>query len=57
MVTSCARCGATPGDEPHDGVPLGWSLHTEGDRVLRLCADCTRQHVRSIEAKLDPEWW
>lgn len=57
MATSCAHCGASSGDASSDVLPLGWSLHTEAGRVLRLCAACTREHVRSIEAKLDPEWW
>jgi hypothetical protein len=25
--------------------------------VDRLCADCTRENVRAIEARLDEEWW
>jgi len=28
-----------------------------GPGVDRLCATCTRDNVRSIEAKLDEEWW
>jgi DNA-directed RNA polymerase subunit RPC12/RpoP len=52
----CARCGAA-GESPEDGMPEGWSLDV-GDRgVTYLCATCTRDNVRSIEAKLDQEWW
>ena len=58
MASTCSRCGATS-DEDGDGegVPLGWSLATSRRGVDRLCATCTRDHVRDIEAKLDEEWW
>jgi hypothetical protein len=67
VLRSCARCG-TPGDGPDDGMPEGWSLDVDpdrgpsgrqsGDRRVRyLCGTCTRDNVRSIEAKLPQEWW
>jgi hypothetical protein len=38
-------------------MPEGWSLDI-GDRgVQYLCGACTRENVRSIEAKLPTEWW
>jgi hypothetical protein len=52
----CARCGAL-GAAPPDGLPEGWSLASSERGVDRLCAACTRENVRSIEAKLDEEWW
>ena len=52
----CARCGAF-GTAPPDGLPVGWSLASSDRGVDRLCAACTRENVRSIEAKLDEEWW
>lgn len=52
----CRRCGAAGEGDP-DGLPAGWSVATEGDAVIRLCATCTRDHVRAIEAKLGEEWW
>ena len=58
----CARCGSA-GDGPDDGMPEGWSLDVSssgpngGQRVQYLCGPCTRDHVRSIEAKLPQEWW
>jgi len=36
---------------------VGWSLASSDRGVDRLCAACTRENVRSIEAKLDEEWW
>ena len=56
MTRHCARCGSA-GDGPDDGMPEGWSLDV-GDRgVQYLCRACTRDNVRSIEAKLPQEWW
>ena len=52
----CARCGAL-GTAPVGGLPEGWSLASSDRGVDRLCAACTRENVRSIEAKLDEEWW
>ncbi len=49
----CSWCGATS----PDGVPLSWSMQTSERGVQVLCEPCTRTNVRSIEAKLDGEWW
>jgi len=38
-------------------VPLGWTVAIERGRRVVTCTECTRTHARSIEAKLDPEWW
>ena len=58
MVTdpTCARCGATA-PAPEGGLPEGWSLATSERGMQYLCAPCTRENVRSIEARLDEEWW
>lgn len=44
---ACSVCG-----RPAEGSVVGWTL--EIDRGVRnyLCPDCTREHVRSIEAQL-----
>jgi hypothetical protein len=58
VPSTCARCGSTSdADADGDGLPPGWSLETGPRGVTRLCAACTREHVRSIEAKLDTTWW
>jgi hypothetical protein len=51
---TCSVCGTVADD---DEVPLGWSTGVERGRPVVVCADCTRTHARSIEAKLDSEWW
>ncbi|MFC7623660.1 hypothetical protein [Microlunatus sp. GCM10028923] len=55
----CTGCGREP--EP-DEPTWTWSQErladdeTE-DQVVFLCPACAREHARSIEAKLDAEWW
>jgi hypothetical protein len=40
-------------DEP----PLTWSVENTGRGPIVLCDTCTREHLRSIEAKLDADWF
>lgn len=57
---ACSGCGRRPGaGEPvtADGVPWTWSVDRAAGRTSALCPDCVREHARSIEAKLDAEWW
>lgn len=57
-TTVCALCGTpVPPGTPQGQVPLGWALGTERGRTTATCERCTRENARSIEAKLDPEWW
>ena len=52
-MTTCSSCGtAVPGDPP-----LTWSSEHGRHGSTWLCPTCTREHVRSIEAKLDEEHW
>ena len=53
-MVSCDHCGTT---EPDQTPPLTWSLSMEDGRVRRYCQRCTREHVRSMEGKLDPAHW
>ncbi|HMT31635.1 MAG TPA: hypothetical protein PKA99_03290 [Dermatophilaceae bacterium] len=36
---------------------LAWSLGWEKGRQIHTCPECARAFLRSIEAKLDSEWW
>jgi hypothetical protein len=57
-VATCSRCGGTDLDDAGgEGLPVGWSLASSERGVGMLCLECTRAHVRDIEAKLDEEWW
>ena len=49
---ACARCG-----QRADVPPATWSSEVGPQGVTRLCDTCTREHLRSIEGKLDSEWW
>jgi len=58
VASHCSRCGTSSDDDGDgEGLPVGWSLSTSKRGVDRLCASCTREHVRDIEAKLDEDWW
>jgi hypothetical protein len=53
----CSTCGTTP---RADDVPMAlmtWSRGTDRGRTVWTCPACSREHVRSIEGKLDPLWW
>ena len=53
-MTSCAFCGKiSEGDVP----PLTWTSAVERGRTTWFCDTCSREHLRSMEAKLDSEWW
>lgn len=49
---TCAVCG-TAAAEP----PATWSMEVTTRGPRWLCDRCTREHVRSIEARLDDAWW
>ena len=49
---ACARCGRRA-DDP----PATWSSEVGPHGLTRLCDTCTREHLRSIEARLDERWW
>jgi len=51
--TTCTACGTTVEGDP----PLTWSSSTGPRGTTWVCDRCTREHVRSIEAKLDEEHW
>ncbi len=51
-AVSCAWCGAVA-----DPAPPTWSVSTTERGAEWLCDKCTRQNIRSIEGRLDNEWW
>jgi hypothetical protein len=51
----CATCGRVPQDEP--AARLTWTRGVEKDRPVWTCDRCSREHLRSIEGKLDSAWW
>jgi hypothetical protein len=54
VTVTCDLCGLSdPADEP----PLSWSLSIDRGQAKRYCEQCTRQHLRSMEGKLDQAHW
>ena len=54
MPVLCDLCGKpSDGDQPS----LNWSLAMERGQVKRYCEECTRQNLRSMEGRLQPEHW
>jgi hypothetical protein len=51
----CDSCGSVP-DDPQR-ARLSWSVGIERGRRTWTCVTCARRHLRSIEGKLDPDWW
>jgi hypothetical protein len=49
----CSTCGAVAVGRP----PVTWSAAVEAGRRIWTCDRCARDHLRSIEAKLDSSWW
>jgi hypothetical protein len=54
-ASTCSSCGT---GAPADGTwRLTWTSGVERGRTVWVCDRCSRQNLRSIEAKLDSEWW
>ena len=52
MPVTCSGCDATA-----DELPLTWSTSAGPRGRQALCERCTRENLRSIEAKLAEAWW
>ncbi|MFF1278551.1 hypothetical protein ACFVZC_35080 [Streptomyces marokkonensis] len=48
----CARCGA----RAEDPQPT-WTYSVENGAPRYYCEQCSRDHLRAIEGRLDPQWW
>lgn len=54
MTVTCNLCGAqVEGDTP----PLTWVTSFEHGQQRVFCDRCAREHLRSIEGKLDSDAW
>jgi DNA-directed RNA polymerase subunit RPC12/RpoP len=59
-VLVCARCGRSldsEADEQSGLTALAWVHSHERGRDLFYCPACSRENLRSIEGKLDAEFW
>ena len=52
-IVACALCGVTAA-----GPPITW-MHEQDHRRggIWYCERCARENLRSVEAKLDAQWW
>ena len=53
-MDTCDFCGRSAATEPET---LTWTTSVENGRRRTYCEACSRDHLRSIEGKLDSEWW
>jgi hypothetical protein len=51
-MATCNLCGRT-----EDEQPLTWTTSVERGVTRLYCEQCSRENVRGIEGKLEPEWW
>ena len=49
----CARCGSV-GEQ---AAAVLWTSSVERGVVRWYCPQCSREHLRSIEGKLDEQYW
>ena len=54
---SCQICGLVAEADEQGHPPMTWTMDNDGARVRWTCPRCSVEHVRSMEAKLEPEWW
>ena len=53
-MLTCDFCGK---QAPEGAETLTWSSAVENGRTRRYCETCSRTHLRSMEGKLDSEFW
>lgn len=53
-TATCDRCGH---EEPEATAALTWTTSVDRGERHTWCVACSREHLRALEGKLDPEWW
>jgi hypothetical protein len=53
----CARCGTSADALDGVGPPLTWTYSVEDGIRRHYCETCSRDNLRSIEGRLDSDWW
>ncbi|MEU7470345.1 hypothetical protein AB0A94_17740 [Streptomyces sp. NPDC044984] len=48
----CARCGTRA-----EGPQPTWTFSVEDGARRHYCEACSRDNLRAIEGRLDPQWW
>jgi hypothetical protein len=61
VKAQCSLCGREADPAIDGDPPRTWCADIvagiDGPYTRWLCTACTRHYVRSIEAKLDTQWW
>ncbi|GAB7004136.1 hypothetical protein JCM18899A_16080 [Nocardioides sp. AN3] len=53
-VLTCDFCGRAA---PEGAETLTWTSAVEHGVRKTFCEQCSREHLRAMEGKLDSEWW
>jgi hypothetical protein len=53
-VLTCDFCGRSAEE---GAATLTWSTAVENGRHRTYCDQCSREHLRAMEGKLDSEYW
>mgnify|MGYP006919239005 FL=1 len=53
-MSTCDFCGRVETDE---AGTLSWTVSVENGRRKTYCDECSRANLRSMEGKLDSEFW
>jgi len=56
-MRTCDFCGRQESVEDDPVLALAWTSALERGRARTFCPACSREHLRSMEGKLDSEWW
>jgi len=51
-VVTCSWCGTTA-----PALPIDWVVSRSREREETYCVTCARENLRSIEGRLEQEWW
>lgn len=53
----CISCGSMPPAADEGAARVVWVRGLENGRPVWTCPACSRRNLRSIEGKLDSQWW
>ncbi len=53
-AATCQLCGRS---QTEAADRLAWVTDRRDGRISWICPGCATENIRSLEAKLEPEWW
>ncbi len=57
-MATCSFCEkVSDTKDPDAAPPLTWTTSVENGKERLYCEQCSRDHLRAIESKLDSEWF